>query len=131
MLVKCPNFLGDILSILRDYHYPVIRVVPIVDITLDQARIIYSNMVDSPFYNQALMSLLQKEQFFMILLDTQSISFDIESFKRDVQGPFGTKDNTTIRGHLYEAIGVIDGYVHVPDSFEKANEDERVLMCLN
>ncbi len=128
ILLKRPTFLGDVLSIMRDYECARVRAIYAPVLTREQAEVIYNNFTDSPHYERAVQSLLpNKEQG---ILHIFVIEFDllegtsIEDFKRTVQGPYGTTDESTVRGHIACTLGNADeGYVHVPDSHEKAAED--------
>lgn len=130
ILIKRPTFLGDVLSIMRDYDCVRVRAIYAPELTREHAEVIYNNFKESPHYERAVQSLLPAQtgarHVFVIefdLLDGTSI----EDFKRTVQGPYGTMDESTVRGHIACAIGnADDGYVHVPDSHEKSAEDIRL-----
>ncbi len=126
ILLKKPTFLGDVLSIMRDYECARVRAIYAPVLTREQSEVIYNNFRDSPHYEKAVASLMEHNHVFVIefdLLDGTSI----EDFKRTVQGPYGTTDESTVRGHIACTLGKADeGYVHVPDSHEKAAED----MCV-
>ncbi len=123
ILLKHPNFLGDVLSIMRDYQCAKIRSIDAPKLTREQAEVIYNNFQHSPHYERAVRSLIAPPHVFVIVFDLDP-STSIEEFKRTVQGPYGTTDTSTIRGHIAAALeNADDGYVHVPDSYEKAEED--------
>lgn len=128
ILLKRPTFLGDVLSIMRDYECARIRAIYAPELTREQAELIYNNFRTSPHYERAVQSLLlgPKQHVFVIEFDLLE-GTSVEDFKRTVQGPYGTTDEATVRGHIACALGnADDGYVHVPDSEEKAREDMSV-----
>jgi len=123
ILLKHPNFLGDVLSIMRDYNCTNIRAIHAPKLNQEQAELIYNNFTGSPHYQRAVQSLVAPSHVFVIVFDLHP-STSIEDFKRTVQGTYGTTDTSTIRGHIAAALNNRDdGYVHVPDSEEKAIED--------
>jgi nucleoside diphosphate kinase len=123
ILLKHPNFLGDVLAIIRDYQCAKIKAIYAPKLTREQAEIIYNNFRESPHYERAVSSLINPPHLFVITFDLDP-NTSIEDFKRIVQGPYGTTDTSTVRGHIAAALeNADDGYVHVPDSEEKANED--------
>lgn len=126
ILLKHPNFLGDVLSIVRDYECAKIRAIHAPKLTREEAEVVYNNFRESPHYERAVRSLIIPPHLFVIVFDLDP-STSIEDFKRTVQGPYGTTDTSTIRGHIAAALeNADDGYVHVPDSDEKAKEDMTV-----
>jgi hypothetical protein len=125
ILLKKPTFLGDVLSIMRDYECVKVRAIYAPTLTREQAEVIYNNFRDSPHYERAVQSLLPcaEKHIFVIEFDLLD-GMSIEDFKRTVQGPYGTTDESTVRGHIACTLGNADeGYVHVPDSHDKAAED--------
>lgn len=126
ILLKHTNFLGDVLAIMRDYQCATIRAIHAPKLNREQAEVIYNNFRESPHYERAVRSLISPPHIFVIVFDLDP-STSIEHFKRTVQGPYGTTDTSTIRGHIASALdNSDDGYVHVPDSQEKAIEDMSV-----
>lgn len=128
ILLKKPTFLGDVLSIMRDYECVKVRAIYAPTLTREHAEVIYNNFRDSPHYERAVQSLLPcaEKHIFVIEFDLLE-GMSIEDFKRTVQGPYGTTDESTVRGHIACTLGRADeGYVHVPDSHDKAAED----MCV-
>lgn len=122
ILLKKPPFLTDVLSIMRDFDcVPSNIYAPRIDRTA--AELVYSNFQDSPHYENAIRSLMEPEHVFVLQFDLPS-DLSISEFKSKVQGPFGTSDESTIRGYIASALGTHEGgIVHVPDSLAKADED--------
>lgn len=127
ILLKNPTFLGDVLCIMRDYECVQVRAIYAPVLTREHAEFIYNNFKESPHYEPAVQSLLpeqtKSQHVFVIEFDLLE-GTSIEYFKRTVQGPYGTTDESTVRGHIACTLGnADDGYVHVPDSHEKSLED--------
>jgi hypothetical protein len=57
---------------------------------------------------------------------------NLEQIKKNIQGSFGTYDQSTIRGYLavYYNNNVIDSFVHVPDSLTKLEQDLHLFRSL-
>lgn len=125
ILLKKPSFLTDVLSIMRDSDcVPTQIYAP--KMTRRAAEVVYSNFTTSPHYESAIRSLTDPDHVFVLQFDLP-YDLSISDFKSKVQGPFGTSDDSTIRGYIASALGTHDGgLVHVPDSLEKAEEDMTV-----
>jgi hypothetical protein len=125
ILLKKPAFLTDVLSIMRDADcVPVQIYAP--RISRAAAEVVYSNFTSSPHYEDAVRSLMEPEHVFVLEFELPA-ELSISDFKSNVQGPFGTSDEATIRGYIASALGTHEGgIVHVPDTREKALEDMSV-----
>ncbi len=122
ILLKNTGFLTDVIAIVQS-HGITIRKMYTPSLKRDQAELIYNNFRSSPHYENAVKSLLNE---FVFILDIET-DMSVDEIKEKVQGRFGTTDESTIRGHIYSAIGTHEsGIVHVPDSEEKALEDSVV-----
>lgn len=129
ILIKRPAFLDDILSVMQR-HGCTLHCIHSPTLTRKNAEVIYNNFSESPFYERAVQSVLPDAvgapHVVVVLFDLPK-DMAIAEFKRTVQGPYGTADPSTIRGHIAAALGdANEGYVHVPDSEEKAAEDIQV-----
>jgi nucleoside diphosphate kinase len=109
----------DVVEILNDNLLPVTNVFQVF-LSRDLARFIYNTMETSPFFDDAVNSIASR-QVSVVVFDAGRVS--IEWIKKNVQGPFGTKDPGTIRGLLSRNGAIQGSFVHVPDTFEKADDD--------
>jgi hypothetical protein len=125
ILLKKPAFLTDVLSIMRDFNcVPTNIYAP--KISRAVAEFLYSNFTASIHYEDAVRSLMEPEHIFVLEFDLPE-ELSISDFKSKVQGPFGTSDESTIRGYIASALGTHEGgIVHAPDTPEKALEDMAV-----
>ncbi len=119
MLVKDVAHTLDVVEMLNDNLLPVTNVIQ-MNMTRDVARFIYNTMETSPHYDSAVDSIANR-QVSVVVFDAAHVSVDW--IKKNVQGPFGTKDPGTIRGLLSRNGTVPGSFVHVPDTFMKADDD--------
>lgn len=126
LLLKYPLFLNDVLSILRGYTFVHVRAIYSFRATRKQAELIYNNFQTSPHYERAVQSILHADQNLFVISFDLLDGTSIEYFKQHVQGPYATTDESTVRGYIAATLGYCDGFVHVPDTTEKAEEDMAV-----
>jgi nucleoside diphosphate kinase len=123
ILLKKTGFLGYVISIIQSHNVEIVSM-HTPSLTREQAEVIYNNFRSSPHYENAVQSLLAESFVFILQIRTD---MSVDELKEKVQGRFGTTDETTIRGHIFSAIGSTEGgFVHIPDSEEKAIEDSVV-----
>lgn len=90
------------------------------------ASSIYSDLKGLTYFQNAVNSIINKTT--LVLRFTHSI-MNIDDIKKLIQGPYGNLDESTIRGYLtiYLNNGIVDSFVHIPDSIQKIEEDLLVI----
>lgn len=86
------------------------------------ASSIYSDLQGLTYLENAVNSIMNKTT--LVLRFTHSV-MNIDDIKKLIQGPYGNLDDSTIRGYItiYLNNGIVDSFVHIPDSIEKMNQD--------
>jgi nucleoside diphosphate kinase len=122
MLVKDPKNLQLVLEmIVQHNHVHVHNVLTMSSLSKETSEFIYEDMRDSSFYKDAVDSLVNQNVVFVLFCG--QTGFDIQAFKKQVQGVYGTNDPSTIRGILSQNGRVKSSFVHVPDTHEKSARD--------
>lgn len=126
VLLHSLDYLGEALDLLQNHYNIPVKSVTVRTVSRERAEVVYNNFRNSPYYERAVSSLLGPPAMVAILLIDLPESMDIADFKRVVQGSYGTTELSTIRGRISARLrNWNEGYVHVPDSVEKAHEDLR------
>lgn len=90
---------------------------------------LYSDISHLPYFQNAINSILDKT---VVVIFFQHDFMNLEQIKKNIQGSFGTYDQSTVRGYLavYYNNNVIDSFVHVPDSLTKLEQDLHLFRSL-
>lgn len=90
------------------------------------ASIIYSDLKGLAYFKSAVNSITNKT--ILVIRFTHPV-MTVGEIKKLIQGPYGNFDDSTIRGYItiYLNDGVVDSFVHVPDTIEKMDQDLSVI----
>ncbi len=93
-----------------------------VGIDISTANKLYNDISHLPYFQNAVNSVVNKT---VVVIYFEHDFMNLEHIKKNIQGSYGTYDQSTIRGYLtvYYNNNVIDSFVHVPDSLSKLEED--------
>lgn len=83
---------------------------------------IYSDIRTQTYFQNAVNSIKNRT---LLILRFSHAFMNLEEIKKNIQGPYGNFDDSTIRGYItiYLNNGVVDSFVHVPDTIEKLEND--------
>jgi nucleoside diphosphate kinase len=83
---------------------------------------IYADIKTQPYFQNAVDSIKNRT---VLILRFSHAFMNLEEIKKNIQGPYGNFDDSTIRGYItiYLNNGVVDSFVHVPDTLSSVEHD--------